>query len=62
MYSFIINIAIDVNKAAVPDTIIPAPGLIKPIVQVLTAEALATSISVVIDNTFFLFKLLYFFL
>ena len=42
--------------------IIPAPGLIKPIVEELIVEAKPIIISVEINNTLFLFKLLYFFL
>ena len=62
MYSFVIKIAIDVNKAVLDEIILPAPGLIKPIADELTVEAPPTRISVIINNTFFLFKLLYFFL
>ena len=39
MYSFVISIAIDVNKAVLYEIIIPAPGLIKPIVKELIVEA-----------------------
>ena len=62
IYSLVINIAILVTKAVLLEIIIPAPGLIKPIVDELTVKADPTSISVIINNIFFLFKLLHFFL
>ena len=62
MYSFVIKIAKLVNRAVLLDIIIPAPGLIKPIVELPTADPAPTSISVMINNSFFLFKNLYFFL
>ena len=61
MYSFVIKIAILVNRAVLDEIVIPAPGLINPIVDEPTAEALPTSNSVIINVTFF-FKFLYFFL
>ena len=61
-YSLVINIAILVNRAVLLEIIIPAPGLIKPIVEELIIEAEPFKISVIINNTFFLFKFLYFFL
>ena len=61
MYSFVIKIAILVNRAVLHEIIIPAPGLIKPIVEEPTAEVLPTSNSVMINNTFFLFKFLHIF-
>ena len=54
IYSLVINIAILVSKAVLLEIIIPAPGLIKPIVELPTADALPTRISVIINNTFFL--------
>ena len=54
MGSLVINIAILVIKAVLLEIIMPAPGLINPIVEVLIVEALPTSISVIIDNTFFI--------
>ena len=60
LYSLVIKIALLVKRAVLDEIIIPAPGLIKPIVDEPTAEADPTSISVIINNTFFLFKLLYF--
>ena len=62
MYSFVIKIAILVNRAVLDEITMPAPGLINPIVEVPTAEALRTSISEIIKSIFFLFKDLYFFL
>ena len=62
MYSLVIKIAILVNKAVLDEIIIPAPGLTNPIVEEPTAIPVPTSISVIINNTFFLFKFLYFFL
>ena len=58
MYSFVIRIAILVNRAVLDEIILTAPGLIQPIVDEPTAEALPTSISVMISKIFFLFKLL----
>ena len=58
MYSLVIKIAIHVNRAVLDEIIIPAPGLINPIVEEPTAEALPTNISVIINNTFF-FLLIY---
>ena len=52
MYSLVINIAILVNKAVLLEKKMPAPGLINPIVEVPIVEALPTSISVIINNTF----------
>ena len=46
-----IKIAILVNEAVLLEIVIPAPGLINPIVEEPTAEALPTSISVIINNT-----------
>ena len=61
-YSLVINIAILISKAVLPDIIIPAPGLIEPKVELPTAEALPTRISVIVNRIFFLFNFLYFFL
>ena len=60
MYSLVIKIAILVNRAVLLEIIIPAPGLIKPIVDEPTAAADPTSISVIINNSFFLCKFFYF--
>ena len=62
MYSLVIKIAILVNRAVLDEITIPAPGLISPIVELLIALPPPTSISDIINITFFLFKLLYFFL
>ena len=62
MYSLVINMAMDVNRAVLLEITIPAPGLIKAIDELPTALALPMSFSVIINNTFFLFKFLYFFL
>ena len=41
---------------------IPAPGLIKAIDELPTADPAPTNISVIINNVFFLFSDIYFFL
>ena len=53
MYSFGINIAIDVNRAVLLEIIIPAPGLIKLIAELPIADPDPTKISVIIKNTFY---------
>ena len=58
MYSFVIKIAKLNSKAVLLEIIIPAPGLIKPIVELPTAEADTTSISTITKSVFFLIKLL----
>ena len=62
IYSLVIKIAILVSKAVLEDIIIPAPGSIKLIAELPIAEPLSTRISVIINNTFFLFKFFYSFL
>ena len=62
MYSFVINLAIDVNRAVLLEIIIPARGLIKLIAELPIADPDPIKISVININTFFLFKLFYFFL
>ena len=57
-----INIAIEVNKAVLDEIIMPKPGLIKPIVEDPFADPDPIEISEIINNIFFLFKDLYFFL
>ena len=52
-----IKIAILVITAVEDEIIIPAPGLIRLIVEEPTAEALPTSISVIINNTFFFLRI-----
>ena len=61
MYILVIKIAILVNRAVLLGIIIPAPGLIKSIVEELIVGADPINISVIINNTFFLFNDLYFF-
>ena len=58
----VIEIAILVNKDVLDEIIIPAPGLIKPIVELPNADPDPIKISVIYNNIFFLFKFLYFFL
>ena len=53
MYSLVIKIAILVNKAVLLEIIIPAPGIINPIVKVLFADPDPIKLSVIINNTFF---------
>ena len=48
IYSLVIKIAILVNRAVPVQILIPAPGLIKPVVELPTAEVVPTSISVMI--------------
>ena len=62
MYSFVINIAINVNKAVLDEIIILVPGLMKPIVELPNADLDPIKVSVIINNTLFLYKFFYFFL
>ena len=62
MYSFVIKIAILVNKAVLDDTTIPTLGLKFDNVEVVIADPDPNNISVIINKTLFLFQLLYFFL
>ena len=62
MYSLVIKIAILVNKAVEEVNTIPILGFNNDIVEVPIADPDPTNISVIINNTFFLFKDLYFFL
>ena len=62
MYSFVIKIAILVNKGVLLEIIIPAPRLIKAIDELPTADPAPTIVSVVIINSFFFLNFLYFFL
>ena len=57
-----IKIAILVIKAEELDNTIPMLGFIIDIVEVLIADPDLIKISVMMNNTFFLFKLLHFFL
>ena len=54
MYSIVIKIARPVNKAELLEIKIPAPGLTKPIVELPIAEPVPTSISVIMNNIFFI--------
>ena len=62
MYSFLIKIAIDVKRAVELINTIPMFGLIKDLVEVLIADLDPNTISVIVNRTFFLYKLLYIFL
>ena len=62
MYSLVIKIAILVNKAVLDEIIMPAPGLIRPNVELLISDPDPIKISVIINITFFLFNFFYFFL
>ena len=59
MYSFVIIIAKDDNKAVLDDTIIPAPRLIKLIVGLLFADPDPIKNLVKTSNTFFLSEILF---
>ena len=60
--SLVIKIAKDVNKAVQLVITIPMLGFKIDIVEVPVADSDPIKISVIKNNTFFLFKLLYFFL
>ena len=62
IYSFVIKIAIDVNKAVEEVNTIPMLGFINDIVEVPIADPDPIKISVTINRIFFLFNHLYFFL
>ena len=62
IYSFAIKIARDVSKAVDEVNTIPTLGFINDIVDAEIADPDPIKISVIINKTFFLFKLLYFFL
>ena len=53
IYSLVINIANLVNKAVLLEKIIPAPGLINPIVELPIADPDQIKNSVIISNIFF---------
>ena len=61
-YSFVIKIAIVVNKAVLDDITKPTDGIIIDKVELIIVESPLFKTSVEINNTFSLFKLLYFFL
>ena len=62
IYSLVIKIARDVNKAVKEVNTIPILGFINDIVDVEIALPDPIKTSVIINSTFFLFTLLYFFL
>ena len=62
MYSFVIKIAILVNRAVKEVNTIPMLGLTNDMVDVEIEDPDATKVSVIINNAFFLFKFLYLFL
>ena len=53
MYSFVIRIAVDVNKAVELVNTIPMLGLINDIVEVVKADPDPNNISVIINSIFF---------
>ena len=55
MYSIVIEIAIDVRRAVLLDMIIPTLGLTIDSVLEVIVEADPNKISVIINDTFFLF-------
>ena len=56
MYSFVIKIGADVNQAVEEVRTIPTLGFTKNIAEVDIADPNPNNISVIINNTFFLFK------
>ena len=56
-----IDVAKKVNKAVLLEIAMPTLEYIKPIVEMLTVDPVPMSISVIINNNFFLLKLLYVF-
>ena len=62
MYSFVIKIAKLVNRSVLDEKTIPAPEIFNPIVELPIVDLDPIKISVIINNIFFLFDLLYFFL
>ena len=62
MYSMVIKIATLVNRAVLDEIIIPAPGLINPIVELPVGDPDPIKISVIIKNIFFFVQtFIYFF-
>ena len=61
MYSFVIKTAMFVNKAVLLVSTIPKLGLKNDFVEVVIADPDPNKSSVIINNTFFLIKDLYFF-
>ena len=62
MYSFVIKIAIDVNKAVGEVNTVPMLEIISDIFEVPIADPDPINISVIFNNTFFSFNDLYSFL
>ena len=62
MYLLVIKIAILLNKAVLLEIILPAPGLIKPNVEVLIADPDPIKTWVISNNIFPSFSDFYFFL
>ena len=62
MYSFVIKIAKEVNRAVLLEMIIPTLGLTIDRVEVVIVETDPNKISEIFINTIFLLKPLYFFL
>ena len=62
MYSLVITIAIEVNRAVEEVNTIPRLGFSNDIVEVVIADPEPDKISVINNNASFLFKLSYFFL
>ena len=62
MYLLVIKIAIDVNEAVEQVNTVPMLGFNNDILEVVIAGADPYKSSFIINKTFFLFKLLYFFL
>ena len=62
MYSFVIKIAIDVNKAVEEVNTLPMLGIISDIVELPIDDPDPINVSVIFNNSFFLFNDLYSFL
>ena len=52
MYSFVIKVEILVNRAVLDEIIIPAPGLINPIVELPFADPDPIEVSVIMNSFF----------
>ena len=61
MYSFVVKIALDVNRAVEMVNATPMLGISIDIVEVFTADLDPNKVSLLNNNTFFLFNFLYFF-
>ena len=62
LYSFVIKLAILLNKAVLDDITMPTDGLNIDKVELVIGEPPPIKISVIINNTLFLFNDLFFFL